>query len=129
MRALVCLWLVACWRDAPAPHDPQQEASEPEPAPTSRIALTAPPPKADPFGELLAGFEDYVDQMCRCSDYSCAMTVTNDLQQWNASISPELRNLNLTPEQRKQLSDFTTRLSDCLMKAMQAGSGGASPTP
>ena len=129
MRALVCLWLVACWRDVPPPRDPQPEAAEPEPAPASRIVRDLPTPKPDPFGDLIVEFDDYVDQLCRCSDSNCATRVATDLQKWGEQMTPELRGLTPTPEQQKRLTEVSKRFSDCMLKAMQAGSGGTAPTP
>jgi len=130
MRALVCLWLVACWRDA-APREPQPEAAEPQPAPASRVVHVGSPQPTDKFAELVAGIEGYVDQMCQCADSTCAYAVANDMQKWGESLAKdvETRKFRPTADEQNQLSEMTKRLTDCMMKAMQVGSGSASPTP
>jgi len=125
MRVLLCLWLVACWREAPPPREPQPQPQDTDraPAPASRIVRVVPPPSSA-TNDVLAEFEDFANQLCQCADLNCASAVGAELQKW--SESPEARTFNPTPEQQKQLGEISNRFADCFRKA---SSGSTSPTP
>jgi hypothetical protein len=131
MRACLLILLAACWRDAPAPREPQAEADEQAPPPATRLVRDQPPRPTDRFGEAMLQLEGFADQMCQCADSTCAYQVVNDMTKWSEEQGkdPEFRNMKPTPDQIHEAQEASRRLTDCMTNALGSGSAGTMPSP
>jgi hypothetical protein len=132
-------WLVAvlaaagCYRTSPPP-------AEPEPPPPvvqeptgshARFRASRPPARGHSLiTEALAKLEVFADEMCACTDRTCADGVSQEMAKWASEMKDEGQNIEPTEDEMKEVTRISEKLTSCTMQAMgSSGSPGAPPTP
>ena len=86
------------------------------------VAIRGSRTKQDDFNVTMAKFQEFADQMCRCSDAACAQKVSDDMTKWSVEMSkrqPVPHKLN--EQQMKDATAIGTKMGECMQKAMTAG--------
>jgi len=75
---------------------------------------------------LFQAFEGFADDMCNCTDMTCARRVSDDMTKWSqevAKISNEAP--NLSDEENQRATAIAERFGKCMQNAMSGGAGSA----
>jgi hypothetical protein len=128
---LLAVLAAGCYRSAPqsAPEPPRPVYQEPQ-APVARVHRSQ--PVADDRSTIAVAIEklgEFADDMCACTDRTCADTVSLEMTRWSAEMSKDHEDLKPTPEEMEEATRVTERLSKCMVTAMGYGATSGSPTP
>ena len=71
----------------------------------------------------MAKMNEFGDAMCQCKDSACAQHVSDEMTKWGQeeSRSHDWDDFKPTEEDAKKMADITKRMTDCMTKAMGAG--------
>lgn len=137
MQRWIAAALVAagCYRSSPPPPPPPTERPRPayeEPPPPS--ARYRPPRPATParsaIGEALVKLNELTNDMCACTDRTCADAVQQELTRWSEEMSKDRDAYEKpTEEELEEATRVTQRLSSCMMTAMGHGPPPPPPSP
>jgi hypothetical protein len=119
-----------CYRSSPPPESPEPprpaiqepEASRPRFRPVRRPAH-----ERSLIADALVKLGEFADDMCACTDRTCADTVSQEMTRWSADLAKDTEDFKPTPEEMEEATRVTERLSQCMVTAMGYGAGG--PTP
>jgi hypothetical protein len=110
----------ACWRSSPTP------------APTQPTAEAATPPRRrppPPQDSVLQKMEQFVDDMCGCSDPACTQRVVDEMTRWSQEQAKSGHEAPpMSDEDTKRAMEMGERMGACMQNAM-AGSAAGSATP
>ncbi len=76
-------------------------------------------------GDMMAKMTEYKDQMCKCTDKACADKVVAEMAKAQEAEGKEAKAPD--PEEAKKYAPVMKEYTDCMMKAMGAGSMGGAP--
>lgn len=132
------LLAAGCYRSSPPPASPPPASPEParpafqEPAATyahARSHPTRPAPERGLIAEAIAKLGELADDMCACSDRTCADAVSQEMTRWSSEMQMKMKGgdekLEPTEEETQEAMKVGERLSKCMMTAM--GHGASSP--
>lgn len=121
-----------CYRSSPppTPEPPRPVAQEPQSTHAGfRAWRPTAPDERSTIADAIEKLGQFADDMCACTDKTCADTVTQDMTRWSAEMAKDRDELKPTPEEMEQATRAAERLSKCMMTAMSAGSSPSMPTP
>jgi hypothetical protein len=127
LAAALLALAAGCYRGSPPPENPEPArpiAREPEAPPRSR-PIRPPEPERGPMAEALAKLTELTDEMCACTDQTCANGVMQELNRWSSSNARELQEQKPTDEETKEATAVAERLTKCMMSTMN----GPAPSP
>ena len=87
------------------------------------------PPERSAIGEAIAKLEELTDDMCACTDRTCADTVTQEMTRWSTEMAKDHADLKPTAEEIEEATRISERLSKCMMAAMGYGAPSTPPPP
>lgn len=130
----LALVVAGCYRNAP-PAEPVPAPSRPSTSEVQssyahvRIRSTAQAPQErSVIGDLIEQLDRFAEDMCACSDKTCADTVTQEMTRWSTEITTQYPDLKPTDDEMQEATKVTEKLSKCMMQAMGYGSGsGGTP--
>ena len=125
MRGLLFCVLVACGGSQPAPASPPPPTSA-APAPVGSATPAAPPAAGSATGlnpeTLIAKMSEFKDKICACPDQTCAEGVATEMQTWgNEMQKAGAKNLQLTDDQSKRVTDVANALGVCMKRISNMG--------
>jgi hypothetical protein len=83
------------------------------------------------IAQAIAKLGNFADDMCACTDKTCADQVSQEMTRWSTEMSKEYSNsedFRPTEEEMEEAQQVTERLSKCMMTAMGYGNPSP-PTP
>jgi hypothetical protein len=131
-------WLVAalvaagCYRSSPPPAEPEPPRPVVQESASSHAKFRASRPpvrERSVIAEALVKLEVFADEMCACTDRTCADAVSQELTRWSSDLKDEGLHLEPTEDEMKEATRISEKLSSCMVQAMGYGSPGAPPTP
>ena len=141
VRSCVVLLILAagCFRSSPPPAAPASPAASParlayhEPQATyahARFRSTRQAPgERSVIAEAIDRLGEFADDMCACTDRTCADRVSQDMTRWSMELSKTHEDLRPTEDEMEEASLVTERLSKCMMTSMGYGNPTTPPPP
>jgi len=81
-------------------------------------------PLFDDTEAVMAVLERFSERMCACKDIECSKQVNDEMAKWSMQAAKARQPPKMSEEQTKRATDIGTRMSECMMKAMQMGGAG-----
>ncbi len=78
--------------------------------------------------EMLTKLAFYTDEMCTCTDKSCAEHVSEDMMRWGQQIERKARSVHLDDRMERRATELGRQLGECMKTAMGA-QADAAPAP
>ena len=110
--------------DAPRPEPPQDVAERVE-ASTKKLTACETKLGGSSIAAAIVKMREFTGEMCACKDAACAQRVSDEMTRW-AQARGRDRDADMRPtdDETKEITDITKQMTDCMMKAMSAGSSG-----
>ena len=74
--------------------------------------------KRDREERVLLQFEDFADDMCRCTESTCAQSVNDRMTKWATEMAKDYRDEKPDEELIKRATAIAERMGTCMQKAM-----------
>ena len=75
------------------------------------------------MGDAISKLSGFKDQMCKCTDATCAQKVSEEMTTWTQQTQKDQKQAKPSDEEQKKMADITKQLTDCMTKAMGTGGG------
>ncbi len=135
----LALLAAGCYRSAPPPAAPAAPAAEPSRPAYYEARATyaharfhsmrqAPGPRSV-IAEAIEKLGEFADDICACTDRTCADRVSQELTQWSMDLQRDHADLKPSEEEMEEASHVTERLSKCMMAAMSYSPPPPPPPP
>ena len=69
--------------------------------------------------DMVEKMREFKDQMCRCTDRTCANRVTEAMTKWSTDVMKRDRDNDFAKKLSPKLEEITKQFSECMMKAME----------
>jgi hypothetical protein len=83
--------------------------------------------RAAEIDEAISKMNEFTGEMCACPDAACAQHVSDEMTAWGRTeaAKPDVGQGRWSPDQQREMADVTTRLTECMTRAMS----GTAPGP
>jgi hypothetical protein len=105
---------------------PAQKPAEPiaNTAPAAEPAVAPPAPPQTQNQRAMAKMREFETAMCACKDSPCANQVSQDMTKWaQAEATTSREPIQMSDEEVQEATKIGTHMGECMMSAMNAGSG------
>jgi hypothetical protein len=85
-------------------------------------------PRRDQTEEVIRQMSRFTDEVCGCTDTACVRQVSDAMAKWGMALAKEQPSPPKPDEaMMKRLTEITTRMSSCMMRAMSVETATVTP--